>query len=449
MYKIILAARYLAKRRITYLAVAAVALCVFMVVVVMAVMTGLVQGFKVKNHHWVGDCVISAESLVGFAYYEDFVKILEQADFVEAVSPVIRSYGLLTYGASDASTSVEIMGIEPVRHCRATGFGETLHYHKDDVSKAFEPAYDPNLSGCILGIDQALSRDQYGRYQHKSTVPVFAFSVSCFPLTARGALAEAEFGLVKTKTFYYSDDSHSGLAKVDGSFVYLPFDDAQMLCGMGMEPKRISGLHIKLRSGVRLEKGCDRVRGLWNEFVEKKAEAPQANLLEKVRVESWKGHRREMIAAVEKEQTMMMAAFVMIGMITVFIVLVVFYMIVSHKSKDIGILKSIGVGQLDIVKLFLYFSFLVGVVGSSIGTAAGILFLVKINQIEKWLYDHYGFQLWNRTIYAIDDIPNEVEFETVAIIIVSAILACVVGALLPSWQAAKKEPVETLQVSQL
>jgi len=83
------------------------------------------------------------------------------------------------------------------------------------------------------------------------------------------------------------------------------------------------------------------------------------------------------------------------------------------------------------------------------GTAAGVLFLAKINQVEKWLYDHYGFQLWNRMIYAIDDIPNKIEFDTLAIIIISAIVACLVGALLPSWQAARLKPVETLQVSQL
>ena len=262
-------------------------------------------------------------------------------------------------------------------------------------------------------------------------------------------MAKAGLGLVNTKTFYYSDNSHSGLAKVDGSFVYLPFDEAQMLCGMGTEPRRANAIHIKFRPGVRLEGGCQKVKQLWDEFVDKQPKAEQANLLENVRVESWKGHRREVIAAVEKEQAMMMAAFGMIGIITVFIVLVVFYLIVSHKSKDIGILKSIGVAKGDIVKLFLCFAFLVGVVGSAMGTAAGVLFLAKINQVERWLYDNYGFQLWNRMIYAIDDIPNKIEFDTLAIIIISAIVVCLVGALLPSWQAARLKPVETLQVSQL
>ncbi|TFG50660.1 MAG: hypothetical protein E4H40_00860, partial [Candidatus Brocadiia bacterium] len=92
MYKVILAFRYMFRKPISYLAVGAVALCVFIVVVVMTVMSGLVNDFKQKNHEFAGDCVAGTDSLVGFAYYEDFMKILEQSDFVEAVSPVINSY---------------------------------------------------------------------------------------------------------------------------------------------------------------------------------------------------------------------------------------------------------------------------------------------------------------------------------------------------------------------
>ncbi len=95
MYKILLSFRYLLKRRISYLAFLAVALCVFIVVVVMTVMTGLVSDFKQKNHSFAGDCVVGTESLVGFAYYEDFVKVLEQSGFIEAISPVIKSYALI------------------------------------------------------------------------------------------------------------------------------------------------------------------------------------------------------------------------------------------------------------------------------------------------------------------------------------------------------------------
>lgn len=450
MYKIILAIRYLVKRRIAYFAVLAVALSVFIVVVVMTVMAGLVRDFKQKNHQFAGDCVVSTESLVGFAYYEEFVKILEQEDIVEGVSAVIKSYALVSPEGTERNVGVEIMGIDPVSYSRATGFGETLYNHRDDVSKAFEPTYDPNLSGCVIGIDMVLSRDSKGRYSYDSDPTGLGLVISCFPLTAKGALANVSTGLVNTKTFYYSDNSHSGLARVDSSMIYLPFEQAQMMCGMGGSVKRASGIHIKFKPGVKLYEGCGKIASLWENFRQEKAGESYANLLEKVTVQSWKDYRRAFIAAMEKEQMMMTVLFGLVGITTVFIVFVVSYMIVSHKSKDIGILKSIGVSNANVMLLFLGFSFLIGLLGSAIGVVGGWRFLVHINGIEGWLYDNFGYQpLWDRTIFAIGDIPNTIDFNVLGIIILSAIAACLIGGLLPCRQAAKQKPIETLQVSQL
>jgi lipoprotein-releasing system permease protein len=448
MYKIILPIRYLLKRRITYFAVIAVSLCVFIVLVVMTVMAGLVDEFKQKNHRFAGDCVVGTKSLVGFPYYEDFMGLLERADFVKAASPVIRSFALISRRGSDKHTRVEIMGIDPVGQSRVTGFGQSLHYHKADVSNAFKPRYDPNLPGCILGIDLELQRDAESRYTYRASPDQIAFSISCLPLTAKGALAQAGTDLIDTKTFYYSDNSRTGLPRVDGSLVYLPFDQAQQLCMAGAV-KRANAIHIKFKPNVGLEEGCAKVASLWQSFKQKESGKEQAYLLKTVTVQSWKGYRRESIGPMEQEQTVMTVMFGFVAITTVFIVRVVFYMIISHKSKDIGILKSVGVSNFDIIELFSSFAFLVGIVGSGVGLFGGWVFLVEINRIEKLLFEHFGFQLWDRTIYAIGDIPNQVESNVVVAILLSAVVACLVGALVPSWQAARQRPAETLQVNQL
>jgi lipoprotein-releasing system permease protein len=451
MYKIILAIRYLLKRRITYFAVIAVALSVFIVLVVMTVMAGLVNEFKDKNHRFAGDCVVGTESLVGFAYYEDFMKLLEQQDYVEAVSPVVKSYALKRRRGSDQDDIVEIMGIDPVSFSQATGFGDTLYYHKGDISKTFEIPYDANLVGCVLG-DFLFIQDTDSQFLTKTSLPHIAYSISCFPLTSRGALAQAGTDMVNTKTFYYSDQSSTGLPRVDGSAVYLPLKDAQILCGMAVSEdsiKRISRLHIKFKPNIKIQAGCEKVRALWQKFKQGTAGEVQAYSLDTVTVQSWKQFRRSSIAPMENEQTEMSAMFGFVGITTVFIVLVVFYMIISHKSKDIGILKSIGVSNIDIIELFSGYALMVGILGAGIGLFSGWIFLLKINRIEGWLYEHYGFQLWDRTIYAIGDIPNKVEFNILAVIAVSAIIACLLGALIPSLQAARQKPVDTLQVGQL
>jgi ABC-type lipoprotein release transport system permease subunit len=450
MYKIILAIRYLFKRRISWLAVAAVALCVFMVVVVMTVLSGLVIDFKNKNHNFVGDCIISTPSLVGFPYYGEFMsRLLKEADFVEAASPVVKSWALLTPAGSDKNVGVEIMGIEPHNHCRVTNFGEAVYYHKNDCARAFVPSYDSNLPGIIVGIEMMGGRDAYGKYIHTASPPNFQLVVSCFPLTIKGALAKAGTSLVNTKSFYFSDDVHTGLVTADNEQVYVPFDDLQMLCGMDVGEKRTSAIYMRFESGANLQQGRDTVAMLWRDFVAQKKDDKNAVLLANVKVQTWKEYCREIVAPMEKEQTMMTLLFCLIGIITVFIILVIFYMIITHKNKDIGILKSVGACNGDVLELFLGLAAFIGIIGSAVGGLAGIVFLANINNIEEWLFEHFGFQLWDRTIYAIDAIPNKLEPSVLAVILISAIAACLIGAFVPAAQAARKRPVETLQVNQL
>ncbi len=449
MYRWLLAFRYLLKRRITYFAVVAVALCVFIVVVVMTVLTGLVRDFKVKNHEYVGDIVVGTDSLVGFAYYEGFLERLDEADFIEVTSPVVKNYGLISPTGDDRNIGVEVMGFDLARHCRATGFAETLHYHKNQPERAFIPSYDPNLPGCILGIDLALERNRYGSYNFGSVVPKIGLAVTCFPLTAKGALAMAGTSVATTKTFHYSDTSQSGLARVDSAMIYLPFEQLQEMCGMAGPTKRITAIHIKLAEGMGIEDGREKVAGMWEQYKTENAEQSQAYLLDTVRVQGWKENRRSFIATQEKEQTMMSALFVLVGLTTVFIVLVIFYMIISNKSKDIGILKSLGVSSMNVIRLFLGFASLVGMIGSGIGLAGGVLFLRYVNEIEGWLFEEFGWQLWDRSMYIIGDIPNQADLKVLAVIAGVAILACLVGAFIPSWRAARLRPVDTLTVARI
>jgi ABC-type lipoprotein release transport system permease subunit len=453
MYKFTLAIRYLIRRRISYFAVAAVALCVFVVFVVITVLSGLSRDFKYKVYSSVGDCVVHTKSLVGFGYYEDFLDILADQDYIEAATPIIKNFGLVSVtetGGLDVygESTREIVGIEPVSLSKVMGFGRWIEYHKDNVADVFRPAYDVNLPGCVPGIDVIFNKDQQGNYNTTGRLVRTVFEISCVPLTAKGALAKVGAGEFNSKTFYYSDHFEAGYS-LDRRLIFLPIEDVQLLCGMATGHKRITHIHIKFKEGVGVNNGTQKVKKLWTDFIAGKEGERYANLLQAVRVQNWKDFSKMIVALVETQQTMVIVSFALIGIIAVFIVLVVFYMIVSHKSKDIGILKSVGASGPNILSLFLNFAFLIGIIGSAIGALGGWGFLVHINSIEDWLFEKYEFQLWDRQISSIGDIPNEVDLTVLAAIILCAVAACLIGALLPSWRASRTKCVDTLQVAQL
>ena len=445
-----LSLRYFLGRRISILAVASVALCVFIVVVVMSVMNGLVAEFKEKNHRFVGDCVIRAQSLTGFPYADEFVKQLDSQAFVAAVSETVSGAGLMTTPGDAYNTGIEYMGLDPENHCRVTNFAQTLRYHRDNPSKAFEPSYAPHLEGCVLGVDLIVARrPDTGEYDEPDSAWMQRRIISSFPLTPKGGLARAGVDMVSAKTFYYSDRSHSGLVIPDGRMVYLPLPQARILSGMDSPILRSSAIHIRFREDVSTESGTEKVRTLWREFVKSYQDKPYSEMLASVRVMSWKQDRREYIAPMEKEQILLMFLFLMLGVVTVFIIFVVFYMIIGHKTKDLGVLKSVGMPGASVAAVFLWFAAIVGVIGSFIGTTAGCLFLWKINDFENWLYNHYGWRVWDRQIYAIDRIPNEIGIWFLIVVASCAVAACLLGAIVPSVQAARKDAVRVLQVSQV
>jgi len=455
MYKFTLAVRYLIRRRISYFAVAAVALCVFVVFVVITVLSGLSRDFKDKVHGSVGDCVVYTRSLVGFGYYEEFLELLRRQPYTKAAAPVIRNYALVSVVASEPGLiasgrdqTVEIMGIDAASYSEVTQFGQWVRYNKNRIESVFAPSYEPNLPGCVPGIDILFDRDRQGNYYAPDGPRRVVLEISCVPLTAKGALARAGAGELNSKTFYYSDHFEAGYS-LDRRLIFLPIGEVQLLCGMATGHKRITHIHIRFKDGVALNNGTAEVKKLWEGFVAAKSGAPFENLLSQVQVQSWKDFSKVIVALVETQQTIMIACFALIGVITVFIVLVVFYMIVSHKSKDIGILKSVGASGFNVLSVFLNFAFLIGLAGSAIGALLGWRFLAHINTIEDWMFEKFDFQLWDRQITSIGEIPNTVDLRVLGTIIFCAIGTCLLGALLPSWRASRTRCIDTLQVAQL
>ncbi len=450
MYDIILPIRFFIRRRITILAVLAVALCVFTVVVVMTVMHGLVLDFREKNHTFFSDCIISTDSLVGFGLYEEFISHLEKTDFVASASPVINTFGLVEAETSGRNAALDLMGIDIARHIKTTGFADSLYYRSDTPAIAFEPKYDVNLPGCIVGVDLLVDRQRTGQYRQLSYLPMWSYLITCFPLTPKGALAKTGTALAaNSKTFYYSDNSNSGLAKADSTVVYLPFNYLQSLCGMDTPSARTSAIFIKFKQGADIEACTEKVSLLWKDVVSQRSDFALAGLFNTVRVQDWKAYRRGTIAPMEKEQTMLILLFALVGLITVFIIFVIFYMIISRKSRDIGILKSLGVSKIGIVRVFMRLAFLIGFSGAAVGIVSALIFLANINPLEGWLFDKFGFQMWNREIYAIGQIPYQARPNLLAAVAVCAIAACLLGALLPTLSAAGKKCVDVLRVNQL
>jgi lipoprotein-releasing system permease protein len=267
-----------------------------------------------------------------------------------------------------------------------------------------------------------------------------------FGINSGGMLTGSAAG--QHQKFWYIDKYGTGLFDVDVAML-VDFDQLQELCwmrGQDGEAARTNEIRIKLKDGVDANGGLLAIRQMWQEFVAQQDKDGHGQLLRDVVVQDWQEYRRAFIAPVEKEKTLMIIVFGMVGIVAIFIIFAIFYMIVTEKIKDLGIVKSVGGSSGTLGEIFLGFGMLVGVIGAGIGTALGCAIVLNSNEIENVLYRLFGFRLWPPEVYAISRIPDAVDFSEAALIVVIAVLASVAGAAIPAWRAARLTVVDALRV---
>ncbi|MEL7238173.1 MAG: FtsX-like permease family protein, partial [Planctomycetota bacterium] len=267
--------------------------------------------------------------------------------------------------------------------------------------------------------------------------------------------------LKRELTLWLVDNSRTGVFAQDNDTVYVDFDLLQRTLGMVPEPrleldenfqptgrmvertKRTGELHIALAPGIELLDGRERVDAIVDRVL-----VEHDKLIEfrgDVRVETWEETYAAFLGAVEKEKALVTTLFGFISIVAIFLILCIFYMIVKEKTRDIGILKSVGATRLGIATIFLGYGAAIGVVGGLMGLGVGWLIVRYINEIHDLMGAVLGLQIWNAQTYLFDKIPNTMNPVEATVIVAAAVISSIVGAVIPALLAARLRPVEALR----
>ncbi|PHS00788.1 MAG: hypothetical protein COA78_23500 [Blastopirellula sp.] len=240
---------------------------------------------------------------------------------------------------------------------------------------------------------------------------------------------------IASDTFTVVDFYESKMSEYDGAFAFIPLDRLQQLRGMidPTEGTAVSTIQIKLKEGADLQAVVNKMRATFPPEV-----FPY-------RIQSWKDLQGPLLAAVEMEKTILnILLFLIIG-VAGFGILATFYMIVVEKTKDIGILKSLGASGSGVMSIFLWYGFSLGIVGSGVGMIMGLLFVVNINRIAGVIEWITGKEVFDPTIYYFREIPTIISPVSIAWIVAGAMFIAVLASVLPALRAARLHPVEALR----
>ena len=295
---------------------------------------------------------------------------------------------------------------------------------RPDEGRTMDPAKE-QFTGIVPGIGLASFRDSTG-VDRFLVLPGDDVKIT-FPTAGTPPKAVSD-------TFTIVDFYESKMSEYDSNFVFVPIAALQRMRGM-IDPQTgipsINSIQVKLKDGADLDIVRDRLR--------------KAFPAELYAISTWRDKQGPLLSAVDMEMAVLNILLFMIIAVAGFGILAIFFMIVVEKTRDIGILKSLGASSTGVAGIFLGYGLFLGAVGAGAGLALGLAITWNINRIRAAVEWFTGERVFDPSIYYFFKIPTIVHPATVLWIIAGAVAIAVAASVLPALRAARLHPVEALR----
>jgi len=149
--------------------------------------------------------------------------------------------------------------------------------------------------------------------------------------------------------------------------------------------------------------------------------------------------------AIQTTKSMLFIILLMIIAVAAFNIVSTLVMIVKEKQSDIAILRTLGAGPRNVLAMFTVQGVLIGLTGTALGAALGILVSLNIEKVISGIERMFGVQFMDASVYYMSELPAYVEVEDVMHICLVAFLMCALATLYPAWRASRTAPAEALR----
>ncbi len=325
---------------------------------------------------------------------DSLVNKIRQLPGVVAVAPFIYSKILLRAGSLVEGGVAK--GIAPELESKMTDISHTI----------VEGSFSFDSAGVVIGVELARSLGLFVGDQ------ITLFSPFAGTATPVGYLP-------RTRTFRINGIFDAGMYEYNASFVFVGLNELQNFLGI---PGRITGFEVRCYEPLNASRVARRIA--WE-------------LGSPFRATDWIAQNRNLFTALKLEKVVTFIVLVLIVLVAAFNIVGMLTMMVIRKTREIGILKTIGAKSQSITRIFVMVGLLIG----TLGTAGGALF----GFIVSYLLNRYRFVNLPGDVYFIKNLPVEMQWQDFAIVCASALLITLVATFYPAYRAAKLQPVEAIR----
>jgi lipoprotein-releasing system permease protein len=404
--------RYLRSRRgskllslISIIAIGGVLVGVSALIVIIGVMNGLQHDLREKI--LVGSPDIRVLTYGEDLKIDDWPTLLEKVrkqPGVVAAAPFVLTEGLMS-GFHDYSGGVYIVGLQP--QARGVPDVTTIRSHVTSGDFRFAST-DGQQRGVVLG---KLLAARFNKYPGDSVNLLSSGGAKMNPVT--GSIVP------KVERFEVTGIVSTGMYEYDNSYVFVALDKAQNLAGLG---GGVTGIEVKT---------ADR----WQ------AGSIAAGLVGALgwpyRTVDWEEQNHSLFQALKLEKLGMGVILLLIVLVAAFNIVSTLTMVVADKTKEIGILKAMGMPARSIRRIFFAQGLVIGVVGTGLGLALGFAAALAL--------DKYQFIKLDAQVYFIDHLPVSTQPMDVMWIVIASIAIAAIATVYPSVQASRLFPIEAIR----
>ena len=162
-------------------------------------------------------------------------------------------------------------------------------------------------------------------------------------------------------------------------------------------------------------------------------------------VYTWADLNESLFSALKVERNVMFIILSLIIIVAAFNIISGLTILVKNKTRDIGILKSIGVSNNSIKKIFFFVGFIIGTSATLFGVILGSLFSYYIESIRKFISNLFDVTLFPEEIYFLSTLPSEININSIILIAFCSILTTSIVSIYPATKAAKLDTIQTLK----
>ena len=232
--------------------------------------------------------------------------------------------------------------------------------------------------------------------------------------------------LPKQKTFYVQSIFESGLTDFDNNIAFINLDTLEEFFNLDTFDRN---LEIYLKNPQNIETQKFIVQKIFpNEFVY-----------------SWSDMNSSLFSALKVERNVMFIILSLIIIVAAFNIISGLTILVKNKTRDIAILKSIGVLNKSIVKIFFLVGVTIGTSATIFGVLLGVTFSLYIENLRQFISSVFNISLFPEEIYFLSTMPSEINPSSIFIISLCSILITIIVSIFPALKAAKLDPIKSLK----